>query len=356
VTRVLIMAGGTGGHVVPALAVAEALRAAGAGVSWLGTAAGVEAELVPKAGIALDCIRIKGLRGSGVARAAVMPVMLTVALAQAVAVLRRRRPRVVLGMGGFASGPGGLAAALLGRPLVIHEQNCVAGLTNRHLARFARRRLAGFPGTRGMARAEWVGNPVRAAIAELPPPAARFAGRDGEALRVLVIGGSRGAQVFNQRLPGLLARLQPPPAIRHQCGAGHRDAVAARYRDAGLTAQVDDFIDDMAGAYSWCDVLIGRAGAMTVAEVCAAGVAALLVPYPFAAGDHQTANADYLAEQGAGRRIAQDAFITGDWLGALDGWRRERAPLTAMASAARKLARPEAAATVAQACLEAAHG
>jgi len=355
-TRVLIMAGGTGGHVMPALAVAEALRAAGAQVSWLGTAAGVEAELAPRAGISIDFIRIKGLRGSGIKRAAAMPFMLTVALAQAAAALRRRRPHAALGMGGFASGPGGLAAALLRRPLVIHEQNRVAGLTNRHLARFARRRLAGFPDARGMPGAEWVGNPVRATIAELPAPEARFAGRDGQPLRVLIIGGSRGAAVFNRHLPGLLARAAPAPEIRHQCGPGNADAVAARYREAGLTAQVTDFIDDMAAAYSWCDVLVGRAGAMTVAEVCAAGVASLLVPYPFAVSDHQTANADWLAGQGAGRRIAQDAFITGAWLGELDGWRRDRAALLAMATAARQLARPDAAATVARICLEAADG
>lgn len=354
-TRVLIMAGGTGGHVMPALAVAEALRARGAAVSWLGTAGGVEAELVPRAGIVLDRLRIKGLRQSGAARMAAMPFMLAWALAQAAAVLRRRRPHALLGMGGFASGPGGLVAALLRRPLVIHEQNRVAGLTNRHLARFARRRLSGFPATRGLAGAEWVGNPVRAAIAELPPPAARFAGRQGP-LRVLVVGGSRGAEVFNRELPGLLSRVQPPPDIRHQCGAGNAEAVEARYRDAGLCAQVAAFIDDMAAAYAWCDVLVCRAGALTVAEICAAGAAALLVPYPHAVSDHQTANADWLAAQGAGRRVAQDDFVRGDWLDAFAGEQFDRAPLIEMAAAARQLARPDAAATVARICLETADG
>lgn len=355
-TRVLIMAGGTGGHVVPALAVAEALRARAAQVSWLGTAAGVEAELVPRAGIDLDCIRIKGVRKSGPARAAAMPFMLTVAVAQAAAALRRRRPDAVLGMGGFAAGPGGLAAAAMRRPLVIHEQNRVVGLTNRVLARLARRRLTGFPDARGLPGAEWVGNPVRRAIAELPPPAARMAGRSGQPLRVLVIGGSRGAAVFNRELPGLFSRVNPRPEIRHQCGPGNAAAVESRYRDAGLRAQVADFIDDMAAAYSWCDALVCRAGALTVAEICAAGVAALLVPYPHAVGDHQTANADWLAGQGAGRRLAQDDFVRGDWLGALAEWQNDRAPLLGFAAAARQLARPEAADAVARVCLEAADG
>lgn len=355
-TRVLIMAGGTGGHVVPALAVAEALRARGATVSWLGTAAGIEAELAPRAGLGIDFIRIKGLRKSGVARAAALPFMLAWAVAQAAAALRRRGPHVVLGMGGFASGPGGLAAAALRRPLVIHEQNRVAGLTNRVLARVARRRLAGFPDPRGLPGAEWVGNPVRRAIAELPRPEERLKGRGGQPLRVLVVGGSRGAEAFNRHLPGLLARAEPRPQIRHQCGAGNEAAVAARYRAAGLRAQVADFIDDMAAAYSWSDVLIGRAGALTVAEICAAGAAALLTPYPHAVSDHQTANADYLAAQGAGRRLAQDELLRGDWLGEFDRWQTERAPLVEMAAAARKLARPQAADAVARVCLEAADG
>ena len=353
--RVLIMAGGTGGHVMPGLAVAEALRARGATLSWLGTAAGVEAELVARAGIDIDFIRIKGLRKSGAARAAAMPFMLAWALAQAAAVMRRRRPHAALGMGGFAAAPGGLVAALLRRPLVIHEQNRVAGLTNRLLAKVAQRRLSGFPDARGLPGAEWVGNPVRRAIVDLPPPQTRLAGRRG-ALRVLVVGGSRGAEAFNRHLPNLLARLQPRPQIRHQCGANNADAVAARYRDAGIRAQVHAFIDDMASAYAWCDLAICRAGALTVAEVCAAGAAALLVPYPHAVSDHQTANAAWLESQGAARLVAQDDLVRGDWLGALAEWQRERAPLAAMAAAARRLARPDAADEVARICLEAANG
>jgi len=354
--RILIMAGGTGGHLMPALAVAERLRARGAEVCWIGTADSLEAKLVPRAGFQLHTIRIKGLRQSGAARVAVMPFMLLWAMAQALAVMARRKPHAVLGMGGFVSGPGGLIACLLRRPLVVHEQNTVAGLTNRHLARFARRALSGFPAVKGMAGATWVGNPVRREIAELPAPKSRLAGRRGP-MRVLVVGGSRGAEVFNQRLPGLLARApQPAPEVWHQCGPHDPDTIGKRYLEAGIRSRVSGFIDDMAGAYAWCDLVICRAGAMTVSEVCAAGVAALLVPYPFAVSDHQTGNAAWLQSRSAARLVAQDDFVRGAWLEHLGEWQRDRRLLVEMAQAARHLARPHAAAEVARVCLEVADG
>ena len=358
-TRVMVMAGGTGGHVMPALAVADCLRARGVEVLWIGSGGGVEATLVPRAGFELTRIHIKGVRQSGAARVAAMPFMLAWAILQALIIVLRRKPDAVLGMGGFVSGPGGLVAGLLRRPLVVHEQNTIAGLTNRHLARFATRVLSGFPAVAGIADFTWVGNPVRREIIDIPAPEARLAGREG-ALRLLVVGGSRGAEAFNRHLPGLLARVRDlTPEVRHQCGRGSGDAATAdavrqRYLDAGISGEVVEFIDDMAAAYAWCDLVICRAGAMTVAEVCAAGVAAIFVPYPHAVSDHQAHNADYLQSRSAGHLVRQDDFIDGGWLARLGEFQRDRALLVKMAQAARRLARPEAATDVARACMEAA--
>ena len=357
-TRVLVMAGGTGGHVMPALAVAERLREHGVEVLWIG-AGGVEAELVPKAGFELMRIRIKGARQSGLKRLLAMPFMLAWAMAQMARIIRRRQPDVALGMGGFVSGPGGLVAGLLRRPLVLHEQNTIAGLTNRSLARlrFATRVLSGFPAISGIDDFTWVGNPVRRDIIALPPPEARLAGRVG-ALRLLVVGGSRGAAVFNHHLPELLARAEVAVEVRHQCGRSNREATEARYRDAGraeVSAEVAEFIDDMAAAYSWCDLVICRAGASTVSEVCAAGVAAIFVPYPHAVSDHQAANAAYLHAQSAAKLVRQDDFVRGEWLNGLREFDRDRARLLTMAQAARQLAKPSAASAVAEICMEAAN-
>ena len=358
--RIMVMAGGTGGHVMPALAVAEALRECGVEVLWMGTADGLEAKLAPRAGFEFKIIHIKGLRKSGVGRVAAMPFLLAWAMLQALWVVLRRRPKAILGMGGFVSGPGGLVAGLLGMPLVVHEQNAVAGLTNRYLARFARRVLSGFPEVRRLEKfaekVTWVGNPVRREIINLPPPGTRLAGRSGP-LRLLVVGGSLGASVFNEHLPALLGRKGlpgPVPEVWHQCGRAAAGDIGTRYIEAGIGCEVNGFIEDMAGAFAWCDLVICRAGAMSVAEVCAAGVAAILVPYPHAVNDHQTANAAYLHSRAAARLVPQQDFIRGHWLETLGHWQRRRTELVEMAEAARRLARPEAALAVAQACMEAA--
>lgn len=358
-SRILVMAGGTGGHVMPALAVAECLRAHGVEVLWMGTADGIEAKLAPRAGFELRLIHIKGLRKSGALRALVMPFMLAWAMLQALWIMLWHWPDGVLGMGGFVSGPGGLVAGLLRRPLVVHEQNAVAGLTNRHLARFAGCVLSGFPTARGIAEVTWVGNPVRREIADLPPPQQRLGGRSGP-LRLLVVGGSLGARVFNEHLPELLGRAydaapDAAPEVWHQCGPAGAGAIGERYLAAGIGCEVNGFIDDMAKAYAWCDLVICRAGAMTVAEVCAAGVAAILVPYPHAVSDHQTVNAAYLHSHDAARLVSQQEFMLGNWLSWLGEFQRERAGLVAIANAARQLARPDAALGVAQVCMEAAH-
>ncbi len=357
--RVLIMAGGTGGHVFPALAVAQELRARGAEVSWLGTRAGIEAEVVPQAGIPIDYISVAGLRGKGALSWLLAPLRLSRALWQALAVMRRRAPGAVLGLGGFASGPGGLAAWLSARPLLIHEQNAVAGLTNRLLSRLARVVMQAFPATFAAARgAVTSGNPVRAAIADLAAPAQRYAGRN-EPLRLLVIGGSLGAAALNETLPQALALLPAAqrPQVRHQSGKRHLEALQGFYRRAGAEAELLPFIDDMAAAYGWADLVLCRAGALTVSELAAAGVPAILVPYPHAVDDHQTRNAAYLTEAGAALLLPQ-AQMTPQRLAALlqtfaDDAAGGRMRLQQMASAARRLARPEATALVADACLAA---
>ncbi len=351
---VLIMAGGTGGHVFPALAVAERLRARGIPVIWMGTQRGLEATLVPKAGIPIEWIGVAGLRGKGFRQKVAMPIMLGRALMQAGAILWRLRPRAVLGMGGFASGPGGLMARLLGIPLVVHEQNAIAGLTNRYLARIASRVLEAFPQTFPLARqAMTVGNPVRECIAALPPPAERFTSRSGK-LRLLVVGGSQGALALNQRVPQALALLpeNERPEIWHQAGGQLHKAAEVAYRDAGVVARLTPFIEDMAEAYGWADLVVCRAGALTIAELAAAGVGALLVPFPFAVDDHQTANARFLAQDGAAL-LVQQTDLTAERLAAtLHDLLGNRARLLCMAEAARNLAKIEAAEQVARACLE----
>ncbi len=351
---VLIMAGGTGGHVFPALAVAERLRQRGVPVVWMGTRRGLEATLVPKAGIPMEWIGVAGLRGKGVRRLLEMPLMLGRALWQAGTILRRLRPRVVLGMGGFASGPGGMMARLLGIPLVVHEQNAIAGLTNRGLSRLASRVLEAFPDTFPPARrAIAVGNPVRESIAALPPPTERFAGRDGPP-RLLVLGGSQGARALNQLVPQALALLGDAerPTVWHQAGGQLHEAAAVAYREAGTTARLTPFIEDIAEAYGWADLVLCRSGALTVAELAAAGVGAVLVPFPFAVDDHQTANARFLERRGAAL-VIQQAELTRERLAAiLRELLGDRARLLSMARAARSLAAIEAAEQVAVACLE----
>ena len=360
VMRILIMAGGTGGHVFPALAVAETLRGRGAEVVWLGTRRGLEARVAPAAGFDVDWLRVAGLRGKGAVTWLLAPLSVAVAVGQAVAVMLHRRPMVVLGMGGYATGPGGVAAWLLRIPLLIHEQNAIAGLTNRLLSRLATRVLAAFPGAFPQRRrALLVGNPVRAALTALPVPEERMRNRGG-ALRVLVIGGSLGERDLNELMPRALQRLAPErrPVVRHQTGERHLEDARRAYEAAGVSAEsIVPFIDDMAAAYAWADLVVSRAGALTVAELAATGVGAVLVPYPHAADEHQTANARYLADNGAAILISQERLTPEGLADLLDGFTAagQRRRLIDMATAARRLARPDAAERIASVCMEAAH-
>ena len=345
----MIMAGGTGGHVFPALAVADHLRALGWRVVWLGARTGMEATLVPKHGYEMAWVRFSGLRGTGLAAKLLLPLNLLVAFWQALRALRAQRPDVVLGMGGYIAFPGGMMAALLGRPLAIHEQNSVAGLANRVLAGVADHVLVAFPDA--LRNATFVGNPVREAIARIAPPAERFAGRNGP-LRILVVGGSLGAAALNDIVPKALAQLPADvrPIVTHQSGAKHVDELRANYARASVEANAVAFIDDMARAYADADLVICRAGATTVAELAAAGVAAILVPFPFAVDDHQTTNARYLADAGAGVLVQQRDLAPDALAGMLRGFSRER--LLAMATKARALGKPDATRAVVDVCME----
>ena len=345
----MIMAGGTGGHVFPALAVADYLRARDWRVVWLGARTGMEATLVPQHGYELAPIRFAGLRGKGLAAKLLLPLNLLVAFWQSLRAIRAHRPDVVLGMGGYIAFPGGMMAALLGRPLAIHEQNSIAGLANRVLAGVADRILVAFPGA--LPKSEPTGNPVREAIARVAPPAQRFAGRSGP-LRVLVVGGSLGAAALNERVPEAIALLAAGdrPRVVHQSGAKHLEALRARYAAAGVAADLVPFIDDMAQAYAEADVAICRAGATTVAELAAVGVASILVPFPFAVDDHQTTNARYLADADAALLVPQRELTAEKLAEALRGFTRER--LLGMAEKARALGKPDATRAVAEACTE----
>lgn len=345
----MIMAGGTGGHVFPGLAVAEQVRRAGWRVVWLGSPSGMEAQLVPSRGIVMAPVQFSGLRGKGLRAKVLLPLRLLRACGQSARAMFAHRPDVVLGMGGYVSFPGGLVAWLLRKPLVIHEQNSVAGLSNRALAAMARRVLAAFPGA--LRGATVTGNPVRADIAALSPPRSRFAARSGP-VRVLVIGGSLGAKILNDVLPQALALIpaERRPLVRHQSGAQHVDALLANYRNAQVQANVSAFIDDMAVAYSDADVLVCRAGALTVSEIAMAGVASILVPLPHAVDDHQTGNARYLSEAGAAILLPQSELNAQRLAEILAGLSRER--LLAMAERARALARPDATEQVTRICME----
>jgi UDP-N-acetylglucosamine--N-acetylmuramyl-(pentapeptide) pyrophosphoryl-undecaprenol N-acetylglucosamine transferase len=353
---VLIMAGGTGGHIFPGIAVADELRRRGVPVVWLGANGGLETELVPKAGVPIETIAIGGVRGKGVGTLVKAPLRVLRAVLAARAVMRRVAPRSVLSMGGYAAGPGGIAAWLGGRPLVVHEQNRVPGVTNKALARVARRVLAGFADAFGTAqKSTWVGNPVRASIAAIEAPSTRLAHRDG-APRLLVLGGSLGAQALNTRVPQALAQLPADarPQVRHQCGAKHADAARKAYADAGVDASVEPFIDDMAAAYAWADLVVCRAGALTLAEVAAAGLGAIFVPFPHAVDDHQTRNAEAFVAAGAAVLIQEknaDAATLAREIGRIAG---DRATRVAMGEAARGLAKPDATAAIADVCLEVA--
>lgn len=344
---IMIMAGGTGGHVFPALAVADLLRDEGWRVVWLGAPDGMEATLVPRHGYPLAPVRFSGLRGKGLAAKLLLPVRLLVAFWQSWRAMRKHRPAVVLGMGGYIAFPGGMMASLANRPLVIHEQNSVAGLANKVLAGVADAVLVAFPGV--LPKSTFVGNPVREAIATLPEPGARFAARTGP-LRLLVVGGSLGAAALNEIVPRALALLPQTarPHVLHQAGAKHIEALRANYAAAGVAAEPVAFIEDMAAAYADADLVLCRAGATTVAELAAAGAASVLVPFPFAVDDHQTTNARYLAEAGAAVLVQQRDLSAERLADLLRGMTREHA--LGMATRARALGRPDAARAVADAC------
>lgn len=349
------MAGGTGGHVMPALAVAKVLIDKGVDVNWIGTSQGLEARVIPESNIAFDSINIKGFRKGGFTRKIAVPFLLVKAMIQTFRLIKQHKPKAVLGMGGFVSGPGGLAAAVLRLPVLLHEQNTVAGVTNRWLAHFSENVMTGFPDAEGIRNFTWVGNPVRQDIAEIPAPEQRLANRDG-ALRILVVGGSQGARIFNQELPKLLRHCPvPEPDIWHQSGQREKERVSKAYQQAGIISRVNEFIDDMAKAYEWCDIIICRSGAMTVSEVCCAGAVAIFVPYPHAVSDHQATNADYLVRKNAAFMVREESFVQGEWLKILSDLNQDHARLTAMASAARRLAKPEAAQDVANRCMEVMH-
>lgn len=349
----LIMAGGTGGHIMPGLAVAHEMKARGWRVLWMGDPGRMEGRLVPPMGFELLPLRFSGLRGKGALTLLKLPYTLGAACWQARRLLRRARPDVVLGMGGYVAFPGGLMAAMQGTPVVIHEQNAVAGTANRWLARIARKVLVGFPGA--LPGAVMVGNPVRAALVQLPPASERYAGRQGP-LRLLVIGGSLGAAVLNEVVPAALARMPEDvrPLVTHQAGEQHLAALRQTYEQAGVQADCHAFIDDMAAALSHADVVICRAGAMTVAEVAAVGVAALFVPLPHAIDDHQTANARYLSDCQGGWMQKQSEF-TAEWLAQ---WLRgmSRAELARTAAHAHEHARLDATGHIADACEQLARG
>jgi UDP-N-acetylglucosamine--N-acetylmuramyl-(pentapeptide) pyrophosphoryl-undecaprenol N-acetylglucosamine transferase len=354
--HILIMAGGTGGHVFPGLALASVLRDRGCQVSWLGTSRGIEATLVPRAAIALHTLPISGLRGKRWPSLLLAPWKLGLSLWFALALMLRLRPEVVVGFGGFAAGPGGLMAAALGRTLLVHEQNAVAGLTNRWLAKVADRVFCAFPGSfADMPAATVIGNPVRRDIVALDAPEMRWTGRSGP-LRLLVLGGSLGARTLNRVVPAALALLpeEQRPQIRHQAGDRTLDLALEAYESAGIDAEITAFIDDMAEAYGWADLVICRAGALTVSEVAAAGLPAIFVPYPHAVDDHQTANARFLVRTEAAWTVA-DADLTPEHLaGLMRSLRREM--LLDHAVRARAAAAVDAAEILADACLDAVRG
>ncbi len=350
---ILITAGGTGGHVYPGLAVAKALMEQNIPVVWMGTRKGLEARVIPAAGIEMAWLEVNGLRGKGLKTLLLAPINLIRALLQSVQIMLKHKPAAVLGMGGFVAGPGGLIAALMGKPVVIHEQNAVPGLTNKLLSSICRRVLEGFPGTFAASRKVMpTGNPVRVDIASLPNPLERLADRDDEPVHLLVIGGSLGAQALNQLVPQALAKLAPTqrPVVKHQAGNKHSDEAQSAYQQAGVEAQVMPFIEDMAEAYAWADLVICRAGALTIAELAAAGVAAILVPFPYAVDDHQTANGKYLADHGAALLLQQKALNADKLASILSDLVSDRPKLRQMSLAARQLAKPYATAQVAAIC------
>ncbi|HEX5637356.1 MAG TPA: undecaprenyldiphospho-muramoylpentapeptide beta-N-acetylglucosaminyltransferase [Gammaproteobacteria bacterium] len=347
---IMIMAGGTGGHVYPALAVAEELRTRGVPVVWLGTRKGIEARLVPQAGIDIEWLGVTGLRGKGMFSLVLAPFNLLRAGVQAWRIVKRLQPCAVLGMGGFVSGPGGFMAWLLRKPLLIHEQNAIPGLTNKLLARLANVVMEAFPNS--FKSAVHVGNPVRRKIATLPSPVQRMKNREN-GLHLLVFGGSLGAAVLNEVVPRSLAGLPKElrPQVWHQSGPKNFNQATTNYAQLQIPARIDAYIDNMSEAYDWADLVLCRAGAMTVSEIAAVGVASILVPYPHAVDDHQTANAHYLADAGAAVLLPQTQLGVEKLQGVLADMTREK--VLDMANRARRLGMPESTRIVVEQCLQA---
>lgn len=346
---ILIMAGGTGGHIFPAIAVADVLRTKGWNVTWLGAPNSMESELVPKHGYAMAMIRFSGLRGKGLVRKLLLPFNLMIALWQSAVAIFRYRPDAVLGMGGYITFPGGMMAGLLHRPLVIHEQNSIAGLSNKVLAKIATRVMTGFPDV--LPKAIWCGNPVRSEITALLEPQQRFAGRSGK-LNVLVVGGSLGATAINTVIPQALALIpiETRPSVVHQTGKQHAEMVRQLYQQANVQADIQPFLDDMAAFYGNADLVICRAGALTIAELAAVGVASILIPFPFAVDDHQTHNARFLSECDAAILLPQSTLSAEKLAQLLRELSREK--LLVMAKLARSMAKVDAALAVANVCEE----
>ena len=346
--KLLVVAGGTGGHIFPGIAVADFLKQQGWQVSWIGTPDRMEATVVPKHNIEIDFIDVKGVRGNGIKRLIKAPFMVMNAIFRARKILKAQRPDVVLAMGGYVTGPTGIAAKSLGIPLVIHEQNAVAGMSNRWLAKFASKVLAAFPSAFAKGQCEVVGNPVRASVAQVS------AKQTSTPINILVVGGSLGAQVLNHTLPAVFSALSAQTTLNiwHQTGKNNEQKVTADYQQLGLAenTKVAEFIDDMDSAYQWADLVICRAGALTVSEIAAAGRMALFVPFPHAVDDHQTANAAYLVNSGAALMMQQNAFSKEAVVDLLTPYLIAPEKISIMASKAKQLAILDATAKVANRC------
>lgn len=348
------MAGGTGGHIFPGLAVAETLRQQGVDVSWLGASGAMECQRVPAAGIAIQTVEISGIRGKGLLSWLGLPFRLAKAVVQASRAFGQASPACAISFGGYAAGPGGLAAKLRGVPLLVHEQNRVPGMTNKVLARLARTVLQAFPGTwPASLNAVDCGNPVRSSVVQLAPPEQRMAGRSG-AVRLLITGGSQGARALNRVVPAALELIPAAqrPVVIHQAGKGWQAETSEAYAKAGVECEVTEFIDDMAGAYGWADLVVCRAGALTVSELAAAGLASVLVPFPHAVDDHQTMNARFLVEVGAAELLPESGCSPEALATLFTSLLGDRSRLVSMASAARSVAIPDAAERVANLCRE----
>jgi UDP-N-acetylglucosamine--N-acetylmuramyl-(pentapeptide) pyrophosphoryl-undecaprenol N-acetylglucosamine transferase len=344
---ILIMAGGTGGHIFPGLAVAAEMRAAGWDVVWMGNRDGMEERLVPQHGYRAAWIRARAARGKGLMAKLLLPANLLLSFWESARHILHLKPDVVLGLGGYVAFPGGMMASLLNRPLAVHEQNAIAGLANRVLANVADKRMAGFPDA--LKGAEWTGNPVRSEISALPVPETRFRDRSGP-LRIFVVGGSLGAQALNEALPKALALMDEKPLVVHQAGEKHLDSLKKNYEEAGVKGELVAFIDDMANRYAAADLVICRAGALTIAELSAGGMASVLVPFPHAVDDHQSANARFLSDRGAAILLPQSELSPQKLariIASLD-----RAKLLEMARKARALGKPDAAKVVSQRCMQ----